>query len=260
MTITTVLIKFTKSFITFLFISVLGINASQATLMLRITDTPLTGAPTVITATDQITTGGASTTPDNSPGILGLLSTSFSTPNFFLTASSGVSKPLPPNTNTQADLFLRELAVSSANGGTLTIEISDNDFMLDGLGVNGFLSAGIEGRLGTNPLNTVEVNYFYNTSNLNFDTVGATTLGNGIFSGGYGFNGSYGRIAVNDINQPFSITQIIKIHLEPNFQIMSFESGLQAVPEPDTLFLVGLGLSALIFAARRRNKQQEPFI
>ncbi|GJL75155.1 PEP-CTERM sorting domain-containing protein [Nitrosomonas sp.] len=251
------IIVFTKNLIAFLFIAFLSINASHATLMLRITDTSVAGAPIVVTATDQIATGGANTAPDNSAGILGLLSTSFSTPNFFLTASSGVSKPLPPNTNKQASLFLRELAVSSANGGTLTIEISDNDFTLDG-DPNGIFSAGITGRLGTNPLNTVEANYYYNTSNINFDTAGATIINSDFFSGSGGFDGNYRPVAITGTDQPFSITQVLTIHLEPNFQIMSFESRLHAVPEPGTLFLVGLGLCALVFAARH-SKQQKLF-
>ncbi len=248
------IIVFTKNLLAFLFIAFLSISASYATLMLRITDTSIAGAPIVVTATDQLATGGANTAPDNSASILGLLSTSFSTPNFFLTASSGVSKPLPPNTNKQANLFMRELAVSSVNGGTLTIEISDNDFTLDG-DPNGIFSAGIAGRLGTNPLNTVEANYYYNTSNINFDTAGATIINSDFFSGGGGFDGNYGPVAITSVDQPFSITQVLTIHLEPNFQIMSFESRLHAVPEPDTLFLVGLGLS-LIFAARHSKQQK----
>lgn len=254
----TIAVVSAKIFITLPLIALLGISTSQAALMLKITDTPMTGAPTVLTATDQVVSGGVNTTPDINAGILGLLGASFSTPNFFLTTSSGSSKPLAPNSNTHGNLFLRELAISSANGGLLTIELSDNDFMLDGLGFNGFLNASIAGRLGTNPLNTVQVDYFYNTSNVNFDTVGATLISSNLFSGGSGFSGNYGRAAVNDVNQPFSITQVIKIHLEPNFQTLSFESDLNVVPEPEMLLVMGLGLAVLVFSVRR-GKQRSLF-
>ncbi len=251
-------IIFAKIIITSTFIALLGVGTSQAALMLRITDTSIAGVPTVLMAIDQVVGGGVNTTPDVNPGIMGLLGTSFSTSNFFLTTTSGSSKPFAPNSNTQGNLFLRELAISSANGGNLTIEISDNDFMLDGLGSNGFLSASIAGRLGSNPLNTVQADYYYNTSNVHFDTIGATSLGSNLFSGGSGFNGDYGRVAVNDVNQPFSITQVIKIHLEPNFQTLSFESDLNVVPEPEVPLLIGLGLVSLMFSARL-NKQKSLF-
>ncbi len=233
----------------------LGVNVSQAALMLKITDTSVVGAPIVLTATDQVVGGGGNTTPDTNAGILGLLGALVSTPNFFLTTSSGSSKPIAPNSNTHGNLFLRELAISSVTGGWLTIEVSDNDFMLDGLGFNGFLNASIAGRLGTNPLNTVQVDYFYNTSNVNFDTVGATLISSNLFSGGSGFSGSYGRAAINGVNQPFSITQVIKIHLEPNFQTLSFESDLNVVPEPEMLLVMGLGLAVLIFSVRRGGQR-----
>ncbi|SER77214.1 PEP-CTERM protein-sorting domain-containing protein [Nitrosomonas sp. Nm51] len=222
----------------------MGVKVSYATLMVRITDTPLTGPPTVITVTDQDAIGGTDAAPDNS-GIPGLLTASFSTPNFFLSRTLGTSKPYPPNSNVLADLYIQQLAVSSVNGGTLTIEITDNDFVLDG-DPFGYLTAGIAGRLGANPLNTLMADYYYNTSNQLFDTAGATAVSSSVFSGGYGFGQGLGRVEVSGINQPFSVTQVITIQLEPNYQIMSFDSALRVVPEPGILFLMGLGIIAVL--------------
>ncbi|SET20427.1 PEP-CTERM protein-sorting domain-containing protein [Nitrosomonas marina] len=249
----TYLIKYFK---TLTAITLMSVSVSQASLMLRISDTPLTGSPTVVTATDQIAGGGGNVAPDNS-SIPGLLSTSFGTPNFFLTASLGTSKPYPPNSDILADLFLRQLSISSTNGGTLTIEISDNDFTLNGIGNEGFFTADIAGTLGANPLNSVEVDYFYNTSNIPFDTDGATMAGSSAISGSLGFNESFGRVAVSGIDQPFSITQVIKIHMQPNYQILSFDSDLRVVPEPDTALLTGLALFILLLvvSGRRSVKQ-----
>ncbi len=240
-----------NSSLTFIIFLLVCINSSHASLMLRITDTPLNGAPTVVTATDQLIGTGTGVAPDNSPGILGLLSASFSTPNFFLTTSMGASKPYPPNSEVMAGLFLRQLAISSINGGSLTIEISDNDFSLDGLGGNGFITGGFLGSLGANPLNSIEIDYYYNTSNTLFDTVGASMISSEKISGGFGFNEGFGRIAVNDVNQPFSVTQVVKVNLQPNYQILSFESGLNVVPEPGILMLIGSGLMMLLAGYRK---------
>ncbi|SEM76592.1 PEP-CTERM sorting domain-containing protein [Nitrosomonas marina] len=241
-----------KYFFTLIAVSLMSVSISQASLMLRITDTPQAGSPTIVTATDQIAGGVGNVAPDNS-SIPGLLSASFGTPNFFLTASLGTSKPYPPNSEILADLFLRQLSISSTNGGTLTIEISDNDFTLNGIGNEGFFTADIAGTLGADPLNSVEVDYFYNTSNIPFDTDGATMVGSSAISGGLGFDESFGRVAVSGIDQPFSITQVIKIHMQPNYQILSFDSDLRVVPEPSTALLAGLALFILVIVVSRRR-------
>ncbi len=205
----------------------------------------------------DVTNGITTTVGDNGPGdvsaIAGLINATVVTPSASIVTSIGTSKPLGGNSSTLALMDLLNVGITSNSAIDLVISLTDTDFNLNGIGGLGIgnLGASIGGTLGSNPLNSLQVDYFFNTSNVEFDTVGATSVSSTTWNGPGAFGENVGSTQVSPVNAPFSLTQIATIHIEAN-QIISYDSELTVVPEPSVLLLMGLGLIGLTVVNRRK--------
>ena len=222
--------------------TVLWVGTSHAAFILKVED---------------VTNGITTTVTDNGAGdvsaIAGLINATVVTPNASIVTSIGTSKPLGGNSSTVALMDLLNVDISSNSAIDLVISLTDTDFDLNGIGGlgQGFLGASIGGTLGSNALNSLQVDYFFNTSNVAFDTVGATSIATNTWNGPGAFSENVAKALVSPVNDPFSLTQIATIHIEAN-QIISYDSELTVVPVPGVLFLLGLGMAGLMVVRRRK--------
>ncbi len=159
----------------------------------------------------------------------------------------GTSKPLGANSNLVASLDLNNVVVTSTSAVDLRISLTDTDFQLNPS--EGSLIAGVGGTLGG--ASTAQFDYYYNTSNGEFDTVGAATVSTGTFANGP-FSGSVGISGLTDLDNPFSLTQVANLSVAAN-EIISYDSDLRVVPEPSVLFLLGMGLLGFVGARGRMS-------
>lgn len=223
--------------------AVLWVGTSHAAFILKVED--VTNGVTTF-----VTDNGAG---DSTNTITGLINSTIVTPNASIVASMGTSKPLGGNSNTVALMDLLNLDITSSSALDLVISLTDTDFDLNGIGGLGFgfFGASIGGTLGFSPLNSLQVDYYFNTSNVEFDTVGATSISTATWNGPGAFSENIARTLVSPVNAPFSLTQIATIHVEAG-QTISYDSEVTVVPEPSVLFLMGLGLIGLTVANRRK--------
>ena len=222
--------------------TVLWVGTSHAAFILKVED-----------VTNGVTTFVNDNGVGDSVAMTGLINSTIVTPNASIITSIGTSKPLGGNSPTVALMDLLNLDITSNSAIDIVISLTDTDFDLDGIGGLGlgFLGASIGGTLGSNIQNSLQVDYFFNTSNVAFDTVGATSISSATWNGPGGFSENVAKAQVNPVNAPFSLTQIATIHVEAN-QIISYDSEVSVVPEPSVLFLMGLGLIGLTVANRRK--------
>ncbi len=222
--------------------AVLWVGTSHAGFVLKVQD---------------VTNGVTTTIGDNGAGdvspIAGLINATVVTPNASIVTSIGTSKPLAGNSNTVALMDLLNVGITSNSAVDLIISLTDTDFDLNGIGGLGIgnLGASIGGTMGSNPLNSLQVDYFFNTSNGEFDTAGATSVSSTAWTGPGAFGENVASTQVSPVNAPFSLTQIATIHIEAN-QIISYDSELTVVPEPSVLLLMGLGMLGLTVVNRRK--------
>ena len=220
--------------------AVLWVGTSHAAFILKVED-----------VTNGVTTFVTDNGSGDSVAITGLINSTIVTPSASIVTSIGTSKPLGSNSNTVALMDLLNLDITANSSIDLVISLTDTDFDLNGLGGIGFLGASIGGTLGFSPLNSLEVDYFFNTSNVAFDTVGATSISTATWNGPGAFSENVARVLVSPVNAPFSLTQIATIHVEAG-QVISYDSEVTVIPEPSVLFLIGLGLIGLTVANRRK--------
>ncbi|MCP5246611.1 MAG: PEP-CTERM sorting domain-containing protein [Burkholderiales bacterium] len=217
--------------ISFLYV---GTSHAVATMQLKVED--LTNGGTY-----SITDNGAS----DGSATLGLLNSTIATANGNIFVSVGTSKPLGPNSHLVAGLDLNNVLITSSSAIDLRITLTDVDYQLTS--PNGTLLASVGGTLGLggNALNSAQFDYYFNTSNGAFDTVGAVHLASATYFGPGAFASNLASVSAPGTDSSFSLTQIAELHLEAG-QIISYDSDMNVVPEPSTLFLLGLGLFAFV--------------
>ena len=141
---------------------------------------------------------------------------------------------------------LNSVDVTSSNGGTLTISMTDTGFIGSGGLTNFASSVG-----GTTTAGTIKLDTFLDCSNSAFGT--ATPLTSQSFSGP-AFSGGAGT-TVAGCGGAYSLTQTFTLNLPGGGTVFSGDAHL-AVPEPSALASFGVGLLMLAgfgWAYRRRN-------
>jgi hypothetical protein len=163
--------------------------------------------------------------------------------NFAANVTTGISKPLIGSVF-EPILDLNSIDVTSANaGGTLTISLTDTDF----IGAGGIIQA-LSTIGGTLASGSLKVDTFLDCGNKAF---GETTHLTSQTLTGNPFSGSANTF-VNGCQGNYSVTQVAVLTL-PGGAIFSGDSML-AVPEPSTAAIFGIGLLGLGLALRRKTK------
>lgn len=158
--------------------------------------------------------------------------------NFIVSVSTGISKPTIGSSLYPA-LDLNSVEVTGLNAGSLTIALSDTDFLTSG---TTYFTSSIGGTF----LNQTSLTYstYLGTDNQLFSTdtllTSLTFQGVGAFSGGDG--------AWVDTTSPYSLTQVVTFS-QPGASVTSFDGQID-VPQPATLALLGLGLLGVAAGSR----------
>jgi hypothetical protein len=163
--------------------------------------------------------------------------------NFLFNVTTGISAPVLGTTLfPMLDLNSVDVTAAQSGGGTLTLKLTDTDYV-GGSGIVRFLeSVG-----GTLSNGSYSVSTFMDCGNTAFGQ--STSLTSQSFSGN-AFSGSQSA-DVSACAGNYSLTQLAVLQL-PGGSIFSGDA-LLAVPEPSTLALFGAGLLGLGFAFHRRR-------
>ena len=209
--------------------------SAEAALILRLSD----GVSTV-----TITDAGAG---DVNP-VAGAVTFVGAVGSFGVNVSTGLSKPFLPG----AELDLNSVSATStgSTGGTLTIELTDTDYM-SGIGSPGILSWLYGGT--TTADSSVTGQGWKNLDNEEFGLGPLQTGLLGPFTGAFSTSGS---VAHGVLTDPYSMTIRIIYTATGGGQTYSGNFNLQntPVPEPAGVALFGLGLTAVAMAFRRRRR------
>jgi len=158
--------------------------------------------------------------------------------NFVANVTTGVSKPLVGSA-TQPILDLNSIDINAGAGGTLTLKLTDTDFL--GSGSEALFLDAVGGTLSSG---TIEVATYMDCSDTAFGTgtkLTDQTFGTGAFSG-------TPQDFATTCSGAYSLTQIATLTM-PGGGLFSGDSSL-SIPEPSTLALFGVGLLGLGFGVR----------
>ena len=188
--------------------------------------------------------GGAVTVTDGGVGDsnpdVGAITFIGSLTGWSVNVTTGLSKPVLGSA-TVASMDLNSVNVSSAGGGSLTIELTDTDF-------NALSPTSFSMSIGGTTNGSVTYDAYIDAGNVEFGQ--GTLVGNlgpyapiafsGSTAGGGPFAGG-----------PFSMTQVVTI-THAGATSSSFDAELRAVPEPGTLALFGMSILGFGIGLRRR--------
>ena len=155
--------------------------------------------------------------------------------DFLINVTTGLSKPVLDAPGTMFDL--NSVTVSGGTG-TLTIGLTDTDFLRGGTGSLSFAIGGTTD-------GTVSASAYMDSANTEFGT--GTLLGS-MSSGGTAFSYTSGVTTVG--SDPYSLTIYATVTHQNAGDASSFDAAV--VPEPSMLALMSLGLVGLGFAGRRK--------
>lgn len=204
---------------------------AQAAPILRISD----GSTTVTVADGS---SGSCGDTASTPGVVGL---SCGIGNWWLNLVLGIGHDVLGN-----EIHLNSMNASSSSGGTLTVALSDTDFVNSG----GYPTLNFLGLIGGVTAGSVNYAMYLSDANTPFGT--DTLIGSG--SGVGAFSSTFGDWA--SMTGSYSMTLVATItHSASNFPKATSIDFVGKVPEPATLGLLGIGLAGIGFAARRRNRR-----
>jgi len=165
------------------------------------------------------------------------------TTNFTVNITTGISKPTLGST-TFVKMDLNSVNVTSTGGGTLTIEFTDTDF----LAVAGNTAFDVDTGGTTN--GTFGISWYADDANAAFAQTSLITSQGAFGPGAFSASTAGGA----NLTGAFSITAVATITHTGAGQVSSFDSEINAVPEPGTVLLFGTGLAGLGLWNWKRKK------
>lgn len=214
-------------------------NPAHAAFKLSLDDSGLIGD--VAGIDELITDGGVG---DDS-GVTGVIVFNGSIGVFTVNVTTAISKPILGDA-ADANLDLNSINVSTTGSGTLTIAVTDTDFLFsDTTTLITFFAL-----LGGTTDGTVTLDVYVDDGN---DEFALTTL---IASLGAFGPGAFSDItsALATLTGTYSITLVATITHTGAGQVSSFDAEIE-IPEPSTLLVFGIGLLSLGLVIRRRRRR-----
>lgn len=220
----------------FLFALVLGVLAGQASadMYLRLDD-----------GTTTLTIGDGDALDANAE--VGAITYIGSIGSWVTNVTTGLSKPLLGNAN-RAQMDLNSVDVSSQEGGTLTIMLTDTGFTLPTeVGEDAWLISSI----GGTTVGTVVLEQILDRKNNEF-AVGSSDMVS-LFLGPFSPTAFSGETSTSaPVTGPFSITEVATI-VHNGAGSTSFDAVSEVVPVPGAVLLGVLGLSVAGARLRKRS-------
>lgn len=214
-------------------------STANAAFIMYLDDSSTAGIDRIVqddTLAGALTSIGLTTTGDLDP-TTGVVSYSGGFGSFLVNVTTGLSKPLLSAPGTMFDL--NSVTVSGGTG-TLTIGLTDTDFLR---GSAGFLNFAIGGTTD----GTVSASAYMDAANTEF---GTGTLMGSMSASGSAFSYTSAGTVVNTTD-PYSLTLIASVTHASRGDVSSFDAAV--VPEPSMLALMSVGLVGLGFAGRRKQ-------
>jgi hypothetical protein len=166
---------------------------------------------------------------------------------FNVTFASGTSKPVLGNAFT-AEMDLATFTVASSGAGTITLELSDQDFALSGSDLGALLESVLTA--STTGGSTVQTEVFVNDDNGLFSTQGTLFTDTGLLSGVIAST----LFDTGALNGDFSITIRMTYNATAASQSLSGDArATVTTPEPVTLTALCTALPVLGFAGALRR-------
>jgi hypothetical protein len=217
--------------------ALMATSSANAAFIMYLDDASTVGIDRIVqddTLAGVLTSIGLTSSSDMAPGAGGVTYVG-GVGSFVLSVTTGVSKPLIKAPGTMLDLNSINV---SGGAGTLTIGLTDTDFLRGGAG---FLNFNIGGTTD----GTISAEAFMDVANTEFGT--GTLLGS-MSSSGPAFHYTSAGTVVNTTD-PYSLSLVATIVHEAG-DVSSFDANV--VPEPSMLALMSVGLIGIGFAGRRK--------